>query len=76
MKRSIRTVLVFAFALFLSSCGGSADTTAVGEEGRLITGELDAEASAMLAKAAGDSGSCIGEVCAIVAYNANGGESQ
>lgn len=72
MKRSISTALVFAFALFLSSCGGSSDTSSVEEEGRIISGTLDAGISAIAAKAAEESGSCIDSVCAVVAYSANG----
>jgi len=76
MKSSLMKALLISFALLFAACGGSAGTETASEEGLLITGTLYTEASAMLVKDATDSGSCIGEVCAMVAYNADGSESQ
>nr|HPM41924.1 Ig-like domain-containing protein [bacterium] len=76
MKSFLRIGWVVGFAFVLAACGGSTGTTTAEEDGRLISGTLDAEASAMIVKAAGESGSCIGEVCAFVAYDAEGGETE
>jgi hypothetical protein len=76
MKRIIRTAGLLVFALSLAACGGSTGTTTTAQDGRLITGTLDAAASAMLVKATNASGACLGEVCARVAYNADGTETQ
>ncbi len=76
MKSFLRTAWIMGFAFVLAACGGSTGATTAEEDGRLITGTLDAEASAMTVKAAGEGGSCIGEVCAFVAYDADGGETQ
>ena len=78
MKRIIRTGGLLAIVLALAACGGSTGTNTgtTEEDGRLITGTLDAEASAMLVKAAEAIDACIGDVCALVATSADGTEAQ
>ncbi len=54
-------------------CGGtSATTDTSADEGRLISGEIATDTAAMVAKAVGVAGSCIGEVCGIMAQNSAG----
>lgn len=77
MKNIMKTFGALGIAFVLAACGGSSTTdSAATDEGRLITGTLDSAAAAMVVKAADRSDSCLGEVCAMVAYNADGNETQ
>jgi Bacterial Ig-like domain len=65
-------------AVALGGCGSSSDAISTADdEGRLITGTIDATSGAALTvKSLGASASCLGEICAVRATNADGSEVQ
>ncbi len=75
MKKTAIMAFAAAAMLFLVGCGSSSSTADTSDDGRLITGEISTDASAMLVKAEDASG-CVGEICGIVAYGSDGSEVQ
>jgi len=69
--KTTRVIMIVAVALLLAACGSSTDTAS--DEGRLITGTIDA-AQASLSKAAEADAACLGEVCAVRAYESDGSQ--
>jgi hypothetical protein len=75
MKNLFKIFGVLTVMVLIGACGSGSSTTAATDEGRLITGEIETELSASVVKAAGDA-SCIGEVCAIIAYGSDGSQKE
>lgn len=79
MKETLKKFLMIAVLAILSGCGGAASTTDTGtetEEGALITGTIETSGVSALSKSAGSANTCIGDICAMVAYNSDGTETR
>ena len=75
MKNFFKIFGVLAMLALVGACGSGSSTTTATDEGRLVTGEIETDVSASVVKAAGDAG-CVGEVCAMIAYNSDGSQKE
>lgn len=76
MKNLVKSFGVLALVALIGACGSGSSTTTATDEGRFITGELETtDVLASVVKAASDA-SCVGEVCAMIAYGSDGLEKE